>query len=318
MSGFTHETRLLLTTKSEHWVNMEDDFIYQIQLKETPDNILYKWSLCEKNSEGLQVVSDVIPFFYNLKFTASNLNVRTTFSNYSSSDVGGQKISEIIISGEMKSGVIRANHTVSDVVQYSLLGTNRKINSFDFNIQQTEFDTDTDQCSLYAQIEHEYEVSFRHTQVPDRLLFEIRFSKNRFQELLKLIQTDEIDCMYFNVSGVEGFYSEWSPSIYPHVIKVLTSDDKQIIDSPSDTKIIPKRTGVVHEFSISCNSSRTYFTDESVDNAMWKKSKQDEPKWMSTEVDVINLDSQASNNTSKDLYENQPKENLSIWTRLFK
>jgi hypothetical protein len=290
---------------------MEEDFIYQIHLKETPDNSLYKWSLCEKNSEGSQIGSDVIPFNYNIYFSVSNLNIRTNFNNDQSVSI--EKINpHVQIRGELISGIVQNNHTITNVVEYSILGVNRKINSFEFTIQQTEFDTESDNCKLFTQIAHEYEVSFRYTQVPDSLIFEVRLNQNRFQKLLKLIQSDNIDNIHLLVSGVEGFYSDWSPSIFPHAIKVLSDNDKQIIHNSQECKVIPKRTGVVHEFSISCNSSRTYFTDESVDNAMWEKAKKEEEKWVSQQSEEL-LDSNQLRIDSQ----NESLENQSITTNTF-
>jgi hypothetical protein len=295
---------------------MEEDFIYQIHLKETPDNSLYKWSLCEKNSEGSQIGSDVIPFNYNIYFSVSNLNIRTNFNNDPSDSF--EKINpHVQIRGELISGIVQNNHAVTSVVEYSILGVNRKINSFEFTIQQAEFDTESEHCTLFTQIAHEYEVGFRYTQVPDSLIFEIRLNQSRFQKLLKLIQSENIDSIHLLVSGVEGFYSDWSPSIFPHSIKVLSDNDKQIIHTSQECNVIPKRTSVVHEFSISCNSSRTYFTEESVDDAFREKAKNEEEKWISQQLEEpidsnqIRIDSQ---NTPA---ENQSNNTKSLFNKLF-
>ena len=290
---------------------MEDDFINQIHLKETPDNSLYKWSLCEKNSEGVQVGPDVIPFNYNIYFSVSNLNIRTNFNNDPSDSF--EKINpHVQIRGELISGIVQNNHAVTNVVEYSILGVNRKINSFEFTIQQAEFDTESEHCTLFTQIAHEYEVSFRYTQVTDSLIFEIRLNQSRFQKLLKLIQSENIDSIHLLVSGVEGFYSDWSPSIFPHSIKVLSDNDKQIIHTSQECNVIPKRTSVVHEFSISCNSSRTYFTEESVDDAIREKAKNEEEKWISQQ-----LEEPIDSNQMRIDSQNTPLENQSITTNIF-
>jgi hypothetical protein len=295
---------------------MEDDFIYQIHLKETPDDSLYKWSLCERNSEGVQVGSDVIPFNYNICFSVRNLNIRTNFNNDLSDSI--EKINpHVQIRGELKSGVVDNNHIVNDVVDYSILGTNRKINSFEFSIQQTEFDTEIEHCTLFTQIAHEYEVSFRYKQVTDSLIFEIRLNKNRFQKLLKLVQSENIDRMHLLVSGVEGFYSHWSPSIFPHAIKVLSDNDKQIIHTSQECKVIPKRTSVVHEFSISCNSSRIYFNEESVDNAIWDEAKNEEEKWISQKSEEPIDSNQMRIDSQTAPAENQSNNTKSLFNKLF-
>jgi hypothetical protein len=54
-----------------------------------------------------------------------------------------------------------------------------------------------------------------------------------------------VDEMALSVKSVAGFYSEWSPSISTHRVKVLTSGSEQKIIMPPGHSFKPPRLGYV-------------------------------------------------------------------------
>ena len=52
------------------------------------------------------------------------------------------------------------------------------------------------------------------------------------------------------VGRVDGFYSDWSPSIETGMVKVLTGLSEQAVEIPEGCEIAPPRLGEVHEFAL--------------------------------------------------------------------
>jgi len=68
-----------------------------------------------------------------------------------------------------------------------------------------------------------------------------------FARYVALIDRGAIDNILFSVGSVDGFYSEWSPSISTNEVKVLLSGDEHKFDLPPDFQGEPPRLGRVRD-----------------------------------------------------------------------
>jgi alpha-glucosidase len=65
-------------------------------------------------------------------------------------------------------------------------------------------------CAILA---HAYEIDFRNETADDCLWFYLHVKPETFARYVALIDQGAIDTVLFSVGSVEGFYSDWSPSI---------------------------------------------------------------------------------------------------------
>lgn len=61
---------------------------------------------------------------------------------------------------------------------------------------------------------------------------------------------DTTQCLEVQLSGVDGFYAPWSPSIRTSEIKVLTADSGHKVVAAENSNQVPPRLGGVSEFRL--------------------------------------------------------------------
>jgi hypothetical protein len=68
---------------------------------------------------------------------------------------------------------------------------------------------------------------------------------------MNLVQVPVATGVTIHLSGVSGFYSDWSPSIRTDSIKVLANAKDQQLENPENLTFDPPALGHVREFQIS-------------------------------------------------------------------
>ena len=218
---------------------------------------LYDWCLNELDSTDKKIGRDLIPWIWTLYFYAKTLKVFRLTSinkNYDSNHENDTLTKQnVIIAGTMQSGVCRDDNEITDCARYSMFGTQRVIDTFNFSISQTP-DDEEERCTLYAIPSYEIEVDFRRSIEPDSLGFDVHLRKDKFLELVRLVENNLVQSINITVSSVSGFYSNWSPSISTNSIKILSSYH-EILNNNSE-KFQPKTVEEVGDFSINFISFR--------------------------------------------------------------
>lgn len=255
---------------------MEFHCDYAVRLiTETKYSSLYKWCLQEIDSEGKKVGGELVPWQYSLYFDV--INLRQTYS-LERDDNDWDKIERNFEKAEQKkeiftvksSNVIFAELTpqkdITGTPSYSMIGTKRKVQEISLRIIESE----TALCSSWGTLRNTFEIDFREETQEDTLQFSIHLPRDQFEELSRTINLGFSDKAYFRVSGVRGFYSDWSPSISTDHIKILTrSKTKQNLELAERTDIDPPRLGEVSDFTLSLHQNHKLQVATKID-AEWE------------------------------------------------
>ena len=101
--------------------------------------------------------------------------------------------------------------------------------------------------NAWGSVAHTYEIDFRNETADDCLWFYLHVKPETFARYVALIDQGAIDTVLFSVGSVEGFYSDWSPSISTNNVKVLLDGEEHKLDLPPDFQGRPPRLGRVHD-----------------------------------------------------------------------
>ena len=126
-----------------------------------------------------------------------------------------------------------------------MFGTDRIIECFSLNIRKSPENNNS--ANLQGIISYQYELDFQVHIQPDSFVISIDLDHNRFDELRSHITQNEINKFSIHLSTVDGFYSEWSPSVRTNNIKILAQQEVEIDE---EIKFSPPRLGSDFEFSL--------------------------------------------------------------------
>lgn len=222
---------------------------------------LYKWSLQELGDDGKQIGHDLIPWWYSLDFVAfelslsDKLNIKPDYKEPQDSQRTGVRREQSII-GKLRPNPLGPNRQTS----YSMLGTNRRISDFYLRIEALPEGETVPTCSVWGSLAFTAETDFRNEEFQDSLSFTLRVTSAQLAEYVARITNSTLDLLSLSISGVQGFYSEWSPSISTNAIKVLTSDDEHTVEIPAGWAFPPPRLGEVMEANVSFHVTKTLDT----------------------------------------------------------
>jgi hypothetical protein len=234
---------------------------------------LYAWSVSEVAEASERAATKQIPFAWTLYFTLFDIKLVSSVSQdrYSSLE---DKAPTVV----QKSHVLaklRAVHS-SDAgrsIRYSMFGTDRTIEEITLSIYPNSA-AEFEGCSAFGGISYTHDVDFRDETYPDYLGFTLCLPKEVFAQIASKIEQRALGGGTFRVAGVKGFYSDWSPSISPDNIKVLTSNEKEHhVRTPEGCEIVPPRLGKVDGFDLTLWSDRisqgigTTHISEEIENA---------------------------------------------------
>lgn len=194
---------------------------------------LYEWCLNELNANSEKDGRDLIPFRWSLYFTGSSLKLVSAVSKDQEYNDDNEEVSTTTIrnkkaiEGVFHSGLVRDGSfliKLKDKVSFSMMGTNRKIE--DFSVYIEESSDENEHCQIYGIPSYDWEVDFAERTEPDFLQLRITLAADKFAKIAEAVQAKQIDSATLRIGGASGFYSDWSPSITPSFIKVLTESHK--------------------------------------------------------------------------------------------
>ncbi|WFU69429.1 hypothetical protein [Bradyrhizobium sp. CB2312] len=221
------ENRVVLSTEREH-------------------NNLYDWSIKEFDSRGRQIGPDQVPWGYSLYFEVIELipscNVRIT-SEDKEAETSKAEVSEHIF------GKLRPSVEARQAGFYSMFGTQRQITDFGLFIYKSA--DDVDRCRLWGSIGYTSEWDFERQTQEDSIQAYVHLSADKFEHVMRFVKFPRPTGAQLRLSGVSGFYSEWSPSIRTDRIKVLANVGDQRMEDPQGLSFDPPALGHVREFDLS-------------------------------------------------------------------
>ena len=113
---------------------------------------------------------------------------------------------------------------------FSFFGTERLIEEFTLQVQPG----DDEQLKLLAIPSYTYEgPEFNNETTSDEVVFIYTIKSDNFEQLKELILNETVSDISFRASGIEGFYSRWSPTITTDHIKIWSLDGPDL-EIPSD------------------------------------------------------------------------------------
>lgn len=242
----------------------------KILLTSVDQKSLYSWCIQEFGENGEKIGSDQIPWAWGNHFVATSLNyqVRLRGETKGSSRL---RFADEPLKATVKNNQMSINEEdyITATLQsengrtsYSMFGTDREIKDIVLTIYRETKQT-KEKCFSWGCPSYELEIDFRDEIQPDTILFNLFLKSDKFNKILELIKTNNINKLIFIPSGVKGFYSEWSPSISTSRIKVLCRDsdhkveiDKKCKLTATQQKNIPRLDEVL-EFQLTILQNQT-------------------------------------------------------------
>lgn len=225
---------------------------------------LYSWSLQEVSDSGEQVGRDQVPWQWSVMFSARQLRYIRTLritragnADDTFSPTENEVSSTNIIRGLLQPGLPIDEGDFEREATFSMFGTDRTIQKFNLFIRQLEEDGSEDSCILYGGVSYTSEVDFETQTEDDSLELTVAVSQERFEQLRDLVVNIKPDIFVVRLGRVDGFYSDWSPSIRTSRIKVLTRGSEHKVEVPDGCEVEPPRLGDVGEFELTATSRRT-------------------------------------------------------------
>lgn len=233
---------------------------------------LYKWAINETDAEGKAIGRDQIPWQWSLYFTATscvlsdtievrqplNFKFNATMQDGTATErkSGGKETIDrrqsIVM--RLRSGDWRTDYSSKEPVTFKMFGTDRAIKNFTLNIVQIIDPSEKEQCSTWGCPSYTSEgADFVDQTIDDCIVFYLAVIPEAFTRYVAKINQGVVDEVVLRVAQVDGFYSEWSPSIVTDRVKVLTREREHKVTLPSGYQSEPPRLGSVGEVSLYIN-----------------------------------------------------------------
>lgn len=226
---------------------------------------LYQWFLRELGDEDKQVGRDQIPWPWTLWFTLSEITLFSSLEidRFSKPDNEGK--SEPHQRDFIQAKLLPSGPGDYASTSYFMFGTNRRVSDFTVCIYQTG-DEEEEKCEAWGSVSYTAEIDFQDVTSDDEIIFSLYIKRERFARYARMITEKSLTRGTFRVGSVDGFYSDWSPSITTSQIKVLTHYiENHPVEIPEGCSIVPPRLGKVGKFELSL-ASKTHLqlppTDE--------------------------------------------------------
>jgi hypothetical protein len=207
---------------------------------------LYSWSIKEFDKKGKQVGGDQIPWDWSLRFEVIELiptcRVQINSESDDQAESGKAELSEYLY------GKLRPAAESRRTGLYSMFGTQREISEFGLLIYKA---TDgNDRCRLWGSVSYTSELDFEELTEQDSVQVYVYLSAERFDHLMKFVKFPRPTRAEMRLTGVSGFYSDWSPSIRTDSIKILANAKDQRLENPQKLDFEPPILGYVKEFDL--------------------------------------------------------------------
>jgi hypothetical protein len=236
---------------------MEYHLERRVVLDENPKHKnIYKWTVREVADAAGRPVADQIPWSWSVYFTLADteLQVGIRFDPYRFENRADAKVETTrIIRAKLRSG----DRDGDDRVRFSMFGTSREIDDFTLRIQETPAG-EQEHCRAGGVVSYTTEHDFRDRTHSDCVGLDIYVTADRFAAIEELLKLNALGGGVLRVSGVSGFYSDWSPMITTRNVKVLTGDEQSHpVEIPANCNITPPRLGEVGEFDLTLRTAST-------------------------------------------------------------
>jgi hypothetical protein len=233
---------------------MEYLFERKVKINKEPKNKnLYSWCLNEFDDNSNLIGQDLVPFSWGFWFTGTSLQVSTKLDverDFSSNKSIAS--TSRTISGKFYSGVCFDGENLVDEVVFSMFGTGRTLKEFYVSISEAKSD-DEEVCWFTAIPSYESEGAEFQTEIEnDYAGFQIYIHSEKFNELVKLVESRSLSSVNFRIKGVDGIYAQWTPTIKTYAAKILTS--RNVIEGIGETEFECPIASKIEEFSINFNS----------------------------------------------------------------
>lgn len=226
---------------------------YRLRLHTEPKyKSLYSWAINEVEADGCPIDGDQIPWAWTLFFSAtscvltSRLEIAAQLSLTGESEEPSRVETDQIIRMTLRPGMRMKGECVDDVT-FSMFGTKRAIRDFTLEVRPLDGSTKMECCNAWGSVSYTSEVDFQNETVDDCIWFYLYVKQETFARYVTLINQRAIDTVLFSVGSVDGFYSQWSPSISTNKVKVLVGGDEHKVDLPPDFQGKPPRLGRVRD-----------------------------------------------------------------------
>jgi hypothetical protein len=239
--------------------------------KEPEYKSLYSWCLNEYDDNDKVIGRDLVPFAWRFWFTGTSLHVKTKLDVERDFETDKSKASTSkSISGKFYSGICFDGKNLTDEVVFSVFGTARTIKEFSVSISEAKSDKE-EVCWFTAFPSYESEgAEFQKEIENDFAGFDIYIHSEKFNELVKLVESRSLNSVSFSVKGVDGVYAEWTPTIKTYVAKFLTSSN--VVEGIGESKFECPTVSKVEEFSISFNSQTLLNLKQNLPNIDFSKA----------------------------------------------
>lgn len=213
---------------------------------------LYSWCLRELDDLGKPVGRDLIHWDGSQYFDATELSLVVSEGvkpDYASDSEDAALVhASTIISGVLTPEHDRRGMMLNPKTTYSMMGTNRREVAFRLVIRPATSNDPQTVCRAWGSPASTFELDFRNVTQEDEVVFDMTVSEATFAQYADMICAGAVSGGQLKVSGVRGFYSDWSPSISTDLVKVLTADpNSHIVEAPSDCTIQPPRLGQIND-----------------------------------------------------------------------
>lgn len=231
---------------------MQYHFDSEIRLLQgTEHQSLYKWSLQEFSKEGKAISSELVPWKWSLDFRATELKYIRGFQSANARVPQAGELIRVTLKPE-------PDFSSSHTPKYSMFGTNRPVQEFSLNIHKLQDGQAEEKCTAWGSVSFTHEIDVGSRTEDDFLAFRIDLKPENYDALCYFSKHGgNHDELILLVTGVSGFYSEWSPLISTNKIKILATDTEQNVIQP-DGHNEPPRLSEVSEFKLNF-SRRTIF-----------------------------------------------------------
>ncbi len=220
---------------------------------------LYRWAINEIDAQGKPVGEDQIPWPWTLWFTATSCALDESIEIESQPQDGDAapappKIAQRqIIRAQLRPGHPHDDGDYFDETRFSMFGTNRAIKDFALRIYAIADSDKQERCDAWGCVSYTSEIDFRDETSDDCLQFYLFVKPKTFARYATQVAHGLVDELSLSVKSVDGFYSEWSPSISTGHVKILTKGDEHNVSLPHGLQFQPPRLGRVGEAELHIN-----------------------------------------------------------------
>ena len=240
---------------------------------------LYSWAINEIDEHGIVVGRDQIPWGWTLSFTAIScvlvdgieLELKSQpeeDTKLSLPDISQSQVIHIKLRPERRSDDGDYFHETT----YSMFGTDRTIKEFQLDIHPISGSTDHESCRAWGSPSFAVEIDFRNQTVDDCISFYFFVKPETFARYAAKISHGLVDEIILSVGSVDGFYSEWTPSISTRDVKILTRGEQHKVEAPEDIGFEPPRLGTVGDAKFYINRHLEFGIPASDEEGLYEES----------------------------------------------